>query len=102
MTPEEMIAKVKARAKAEKAARVIAKGLPAGPGAASGNPSGAGPTVQVVASGTNSPVITFAARVPVVATAVGGTPPPADEVPVTRARAAVLIARGARLAPHPL
>jgi hypothetical protein len=35
-------------------------------------------------------------------TALGGTPPPAQEVPVTRARGAVLIARGAHLAPHPL
>ncbi|MBL0212408.1 MAG: hypothetical protein IPQ07_00730 [Myxococcales bacterium] len=35
-------------------------------------------------------------------TALGGTPPAAVELPATRARAAVLIARGAGLAPRPL
>ncbi len=35
-------------------------------------------------------------------TALGGTPPPASAVPATRARAAVLIARGAKLMPNRL
>jgi Glycosyl hydrolase family 26 len=35
-------------------------------------------------------------------TALGGKPPAANDLPATRARAAVLIARGAKLAPKPL